>query len=142
MVVVHDAVGYGRDARDITHRVARAGFLAAVPYLYDGKGMLRCVRSTFAALAARQGKPFTHSTTRSWLASRPHGTGKIGIVGFCMGGGFALVCAPRSFQASSVNYGEVPRDAEQLLAGACPIVGSFGRGYGRCGDGRSGSRPR
>jgi carboxymethylenebutenolidase len=25
-----------------------------------------------------------------------------------------------------VNYGEVPRDAERVLAGACPVVGSFG----------------
>jgi carboxymethylenebutenolidase len=27
---------------------------------------------------------------------------------------------------ASVNYGAVPKDAGSLLAGACPIVGSFG----------------
>ncbi|HEY5336439.1 MAG TPA: dienelactone hydrolase family protein, partial [Mycobacteriales bacterium] len=27
---------------------------------------------------------------------------------------------------SSVNYGQVPRDAQEILAGACPVVGSFG----------------
>ena len=27
---------------------------------------------------------------------------------------------------ASVNYGEVPADAESALAGACPIVASFG----------------
>jgi carboxymethylenebutenolidase len=44
-----------------------------------------------------------------------------------MGGGFALLLATRSgYAASSVNYGQVPKDAESLLAGACPIVGSFG----------------
>src|SRR5207248_11265116 len=32
----------------------------------------------------------------------------------------------RRFSASSVNYGQVPDDAEAILAGACPIVGSFG----------------
>jgi carboxymethylenebutenolidase len=44
-----------------------------------------------------------------------------------MGGGFALLAAPRGwFQAASVNYGVVPKDAETLLRGACPIVASYG----------------
>jgi carboxymethylenebutenolidase len=55
-------------------------------------------------------------------------TGRIGIIGFCMGGGFALLSAPRyDFQAASVNYGEVPEDAAERLAGACPIVASYGK---------------
>src|ERR1700753_2845531 len=37
------------------------------------------------------------------------------------------LCAPRDgFAAVSVNYGEVPDDAETSLEGACPVVGSFG----------------
>jgi len=30
------------------------------------------------------------------------------------------------FAVASVNYGDVPADAEKALAGSCPIVGSFG----------------
>jgi carboxymethylenebutenolidase len=52
----------------------------------------------------------------------------VGIIGFCMGGGFAVLSAPRfDFAAASVNYGEVPKDAVKRLRGACPIVASYGK---------------
>ena len=45
-----------------------------------------------------------------------------------MGGSFALLLAPRgAYEASAPNYGNVPKDVDELLAGACPIVASFGR---------------
>ena len=66
------------------------------------------------------------SNSCRFLAERSDCTGRIGVLGFCLGGGFALATATRGFNAASVNYGRLPQDLDDHLLGACPIVGSFG----------------
>ncbi len=128
VVVIHEVFGVNDDIREKAGELAAHGYLALAPDLYDGKSWVRCVRSAIAQVRAGDGPAFTAlDAARSFLAGRPDCTGKTGVIGFCLGGGFALLCAPREgFDVASVNYGEVPKDAEQVLAGACPIVGSYG----------------
>jgi len=127
VVVIHEIFGLNDDIRQKADRFASRGYLALAPDLYDGKGWIRCVRSAFRQAKARSGPAFEAlEAARGFLAARDDCTGRTGVIGFCMGGGFALLCAPRGFAVASVNYGEVPRDAEQALRGACPIVGSYG----------------
>ena len=128
VVVIQDSLGLSDDIREQADRLATAGYLAFAPDLYSGRG-IRCVLATMQASRSGHGAAYDDiDAARQWLTEREDCTGSVGIIGFCMGGGFALLCAPRfDFAAASVNYGEVPKDAAQRLAGACPIVASYGR---------------
>ena len=128
VIVIHDILGMASDVRDHADWFAREGFLALAPNLYSWGNKVACLRSTFRDLRAGRGRSFEDiEAAKAWLASGDDCTGKVGIVGFCMGGGFALLMAPSGgFDVSAPNYGEVPDDAVDVLAGSCPIVASFG----------------
>ena len=127
VVVIQDAVGLSDDIKQQADRLAAAGYLAFAPDLYSGRG-LKCVIATIQASRSGKGPAYEDiEAARRWLEARDDCTAKIGIIGFCMGGGFALLSSPRyPFAAASVNYGEVPEDAADVLAGACPVVASYG----------------
>jgi carboxymethylenebutenolidase len=128
VVVLHEAFGLNDDTRQQADRLASAGYLAVAPDLFTNGGALRCLKSTFAAMTSGQGKAVDDITAvRTWLAERDDCTGKVGVIGFCMGGGFALLSANQGFEAASVNYGAMPpKDLDAALTGACPVVGSYG----------------
>ncbi|MFC0438517.1 dienelactone hydrolase family protein [Kutzneria buriramensis] len=126
VVVIHDALGFNDDVRQTAGRFATAGYVAIVPNLYARGGAIRCVRGIFKALSTGHGPAFEDiEAARQLIADRDDCTGRIGIVGFCMGGGFALLCAPRGFQASAPYYGVMPKDLA-MIDGACPVVASLG----------------
>ena len=128
IVVIHEAFGLNDDIRGYADRLAAQGYLAVAPDLYSWGPKLRCVAGVFRSLLRREGPAWpVLRSVRDWTAGRAECTGRVGVIGFCMGGGFALLAAPRlDLAAASVNYGQVPEDAEALLRGSCPIVGSFG----------------
>jgi carboxymethylenebutenolidase len=128
VVVVHDAFGVTDDMREQADWLATAGYVAVVPDLYAGRAAVRCVKGMFAQLGAQQGPAFDQiESVRSRLAASADCTGTVGVIGYCMGGGFALMLAGRpGWSASSVNYGMLPDNVAEILIGACPVVASFG----------------
>ena len=126
VVMIHEAFGLEEVMQRQAKRLAAAGFLTLVVDLYSAGGAKRCLVPTMTSMLRGHGKAFTDiEVARSWLVESPDCTGKIGVIGFCMGGGFAMVSAG-DFDAASVNYGQLPRKLDEAVVDACPIVGSFG----------------
>lgn len=129
VVVIHEAFGLDADIRSICDRFAREGYAAIAPDLFSTGWKPRCMVRIFRDMG-REGRTPTRDlleAARDDLAAMPEvDPHRIAVIGFCMGGGFALAMAAASdVRASSVNYGRVPASPD-WLRGACPIVASYG----------------
>jgi carboxymethylenebutenolidase len=131
VVVLHEVFGTAPETLDAADRFADRGWVAIVPDLFSHGTRIACLMR--AIRESRKGSPGRVSAdieaTRGWLSSRPEVDGsRLGVIGFCLGGGFALAyaaMAPPGVRAAAVNYGEVPKETS-ALRGVCPIVGSYG----------------
>lgn len=63
-----------------------------------------------------------------YIHAQTGATSKVGVIGWCMGGGLALefAIAEPNLQAVVVNYGSLPTDEATLAKIKAPILGNFG----------------
>jgi carboxymethylenebutenolidase len=124
LVVIHDALGVSRDLHSQADWLASEGFLALAPDLFHREGRWRCL---LRSIRNPEYPVPDLDRARAWLAQRKDCTGKTGVIGFCYGGGLALLlAADHEFSVASVNYGGPTRGFESALSRACPIVASYG----------------
>jgi carboxymethylenebutenolidase len=127
VVMIHEIFGLDDVMRAHADRLAGLGYLTLAVDLFSAGGARRCLVSTMRAMRRGEGRAFSDiGAARDYLAGSPECTGRIGILGFCMGGGFALLSSGDGYTAAAVNYGQLPHDLDEKLADACPIVASYG----------------
>jgi carboxymethylenebutenolidase len=133
VVVIHEAFGLTADMARQADRFAEHGYLTLAPDLYGHGFTPVCLVSTMHQMVrGRDGRALRDiDAARSALQAREDCTGRIGVIGFCMGGGFAILAAGKGFDVSAPNYGAAPEDLRGALAGGCPIVGSYGARDGK-----------
>lgn len=131
VVVLHEMFGLNDDMRRICGVLADHGYVALAPDLYSHGNKALCLSRILLAASSHRAQSAVLDdieAARLALAERDDvDPERVGIIGFCAGGGFALAfAADRSgVKAASVNYGAVPRQRE-ALHGVCPVVASFG----------------
>jgi carboxymethylenebutenolidase len=130
VILLHEAFGLNDDMRRIAGRFAANGYAAIAPDLFSHPGRARCLSRVLIDGFARGASSVTLGdidATRTYLGGLDLvDADRMAVVGFCMGGGFALAfAAGRGLKAASVNYGPVPRKRHEL-EGICPVVASYG----------------
>jgi carboxymethylenebutenolidase len=127
VLAIHELFGLDDQFRRHCDRLAAAGYLTLGLDLFSDGGPRRCIVTTMRALIRGRGKPIADiDAGRRWLADSDECTGKIGVIGFCMGGGFALLSASRGFDVSAANYAKAPAHPAETFEDACPVVASYG----------------
>ena len=126
IVVLHEVFGMQPEILRAGERIAEQGYAVVVPDLFAGGARIACLARVLRATASGTGKPIAQiHAARAWLVANVHiEEARVGLVGFCMGGGLALA-AGRGWGAVSTNYGPVPKP--DVLRGIGPVIGCYGR---------------
>ncbi len=123
VLVIHENRGLNPHIEDITRRLALEGFMAFAPDaltpLGGYPGDEDRARAAFATLDQTKTRE-DFLATAAWLRGRPDGNGRLGVVGFCYGGGIAHWLATQlpNLDAAVPFYGNspAPQQAEQVKA--------------------------
>ncbi len=128
LLLIHDLLGITTDLERIAGRLAKAGYVTLAPDYFGSGPRPLCVVRAITTLKRGRGTAFDRlRAAHEHLAGLPDvDAARTGAVGFCLGGGFALLWSARNdVQAVANFYGDVPRDLESLR-NIPPCVAGYG----------------
>ena len=130
IVVIHEWWGLNDFVKGKADGFAKQGYVALAPDLYRGK----VAEDGDTAHQLMRGMPNDRAlrdmkAAVAFLRSRPDVDGaKIGVVGWCMGGGLALdlAVAEPTLAGAVMYYGHLMTDPATIAALKVPLLGNFG----------------
>lgn len=128
VVMFEEWWGVDAQIRETADRLAGDGFAVLVPDLFRG----RVAENREEAGHLMEGLNFGDAATQDAVGAanylREHGSAKVGIMGFCMGGAVALLAAmyaPQAFDAVLTFYGMPPAEAGDFGKIRVPVMGHW-----------------
>lgn len=130
VLVIQEWWGLVPHIKDVVDRFAEAGFTALAPDLYHGESSTEpdgAGKLMMALNLDQAGKDLSGAIA---LLQERSGNSKVGVVGYCMGGGLALVVAsqrPDAVAAVAPYYGVIPWASAQpdWAAISAKVVGEY-----------------
>jgi carboxymethylenebutenolidase len=130
LVVIHEWWGLNDWVKEQAQRFASEGYVTLAVDLYRGKVATDADMAHELMRGLPQDRGVRDLTSAAdWLAHRkdvdPH---RIGAIGWCMGGGYAvqLAVADPNLRAVAINYGSLPTDKTALGKIHAAVLGNFG----------------
>jgi carboxymethylenebutenolidase len=125
VVLIQEYWGLNAHIKDLVDRMAKEGFLVVAPDLYHGKvttdpaeaAKLATALDTIAAVGDVAGAV-------AFLRSHLRSNGKVGVMGFCLGGAISLAaaCHVEGLGAVSAFYGIPPANKVDYAKATAPII--------------------
>lgn len=133
LIVIQEWWGLNEHMKDIAGRFAREGYVALAPDLYSCLGHKVTTDPNEAgrlmsSLKAEQALKDLQATVAHLKNVEGVQRERLGVVGFCMGGTYALLlpCHTREIKAAAPFYGQVPSPPDPLKNLACPVLYIYG----------------
>ncbi len=130
VVVIHEAYGLNDHIKDIAGRFAGAGYAALAVDLFTGRNRAVCMSRYMAGMLLGSVNRYGIDDLKSGLTFLAKldevDAQRMGAIGFCMGGGFAIAwaCTDSRLKAIAPFYASNPRPLD-VVSRLCPVVGSY-----------------
>jgi carboxymethylenebutenolidase len=131
LLVVHEWWGLNDEVRAMTRRLAGEGYLALAVDLYEGQVATdrEAARAAMTATLDRPARLLANLRAAARDLREDGKAPKLGVVGWCFGGGWALRAAvdlADTIDAAVVYYGRTTADPQELAKLRAPLLGLFG----------------